>query len=110
MQKIQASKQALDLLEILQKDYTNGILLYLSGGCCEGSALLCYEKDDFKIGINDELLAEFNGVKLYTHKNQLSYLQTSQLSLEVLDGNGSEFSLEYGLGKHFILQSQICKI
>ena len=100
---ISASKEALSLLQRLKKLYPN-LLLYLSAGCCEGSAIIASE--DFKLGENDLLLAEFEGVKLYTHRaNFKAFLEGQSLRLEAIKGRGSEFSLDYELGEYLRLNS-----
>ena len=100
---LSVSNEARIFIQRLKKLYPN-LLLYLSGGCCEGSSIIASE--DFKIGDNDLLLGEFEGVKLYTHKAHFdAFLKGQNLSLEVREGIGSEFSLDYELGEHFVLQS-----
>lgn len=107
---IESSKEALDLLHELQKENNDSLLLYLSGGCCDGSALLCYEKNDFKLGNSDILLGYVENVGIYTHLSHFSYLQNNVFTLDVQSGNGSEYSLEYGKDKHFVLNSEVCPL
>lgn len=107
---MQSSDEALNLLKRLKNDYPKGILLYLSAGCCEGSALLCYEKDDFKLGVNDALLASVLGVEIYTHKSHIKHLKDTKLFLETAPGKGSEYSLDYDYNEHLILKSEICNL
>ena len=108
MQNFSTTKEALEFLKEMKSSYPNGIMLYLSGGCCDGSSMLCYELGDFKLGSNDILLATIDDVSIYTHRSHYSYLGQSDLILDIKEGNGNEFSLEYGCGRHFILDSKIC--
>lgn len=106
---IKASTEARKLLNELKSEYKDGILLHLSGGCCDGSALLCYQKGDFKLGSSDILLGNIEDVEIYTHKNHYTYLQNNELELDIASGNGSEFSLEYGMDRHFVLNTKMCQ-
>ena len=104
--RVIATDSALDLIKDMQ--CANGeIIFYQSGGCCDGSVPYCYQKDDFKIGENDILLGLIGGVKFYIHKAQFEYWKHTQLIIDAQTGNGSEFSLEYGSGKRFVLVSRI---
>lgn len=107
---IESSQNALNFLSKLINE--NGeIILYLSGGCCDGSALLCYQKDDFKLGSNDILLGSINeNIRIYTHKSHFSYLQNTHFYLDIESGNGSEYSLEYGENKYFVLKTETCEV
>lgn len=110
MQEIHVSNEATALFEKLKNDYPKGILLYLSAGCCEGSALLCYSKNDFKLGVNDVLLGTANEVEIYTHQSHAKILKDNKLSLETAPDKGSEYSLDYDYNTHFILKSEVCQI
>ncbi len=101
-----ATEEALNLLTKLTKEYGE-ILMYQSGGCCDGSTPYCYQKNDFKIGNNDKLLGYLNNVPFYIHQAQFAYWKHTQLIIHAESGNGSEFSLEYGMGEKFVLQSRI---
>lgn len=105
---INVSQNAANLLKELKGEYTNGIILYLSSGCCDGSALLCYQKDDFKLGSSDILLGVAENVGIYTHKSNLGYLKDSIFTLDTTEGNGSEYSLEYGKDIHFVFLTHTC--
>lgn len=108
--KLDSTKNAKDLLNELKNENKDGILLYLSSGCCDGSALLCYGKDDFKLGSSDILLGSIENVEIYTHKNQYEMLKNSDLRLDVEQGEGSEYSLTYGKNRYFVLVSKVCKV
>ncbi len=98
--RVIATKEAIELIGKLQKEYGE-ILFHQSGGCCEGSVPLCYKIDDFNIGSNDVELGELSGAKFYMAKSQYEYYKHTQIILEASNGNGSEFSLEYGSGSKF---------
>lgn len=101
-----ATQEAIELLESLKKEYGE-ILMYQSGGCCDGSVPYCYQKQDFKIGVNDKLLGYLNEVPFYIHQAQFEYWKHTQLIIHAESGHGSEFSLEYESAKRFVMQSRL---
>lgn len=109
MAKLDFTTTAKDFIKKLKNQYKD-FIIYISGGCCEGSAALVYERSDFKIGTNDVKLGEFDGIEVYVHTMHYSYLKENELSINAIKGNASEFSLDYGLGEHFVLESKCCKI
>ena len=40
--KVSATSSALQLIQELKKDHGNDLLFHQSGGCCDGSAPMCY--------------------------------------------------------------------
>ncbi|RDU71572.1 DUF779 domain-containing protein [Helicobacter aurati] len=101
-----ATQNAILLIRELQLQYGE-ILFHQSGGCCDGSVPYCYAKGDFQIGSNDVLLGYVENAPFYIHKAQFVYWNHTQLILDAKEGSGSEFSLEYGCGKSFFLDSRI---
>ena len=46
LNQVEATDAALEFLEEIKKDYGN-LIFHQSGGCCDGSAPMCFQKDDF---------------------------------------------------------------
>ncbi|RDU65397.1 DUF779 domain-containing protein [Helicobacter didelphidarum] len=107
MDTLNITQEAKILIQQLKNEY-HDFIIHISGGCCDGSAALCYEKGDFKIGENDILLGSVEQIEVFVHRSHYSYLEKSKLTLHALQGNGSEYSIEYGSGKYFVLESEIC--
>ena len=42
------------------RDKHGALIFHQSGGCCDGSAPICFEKDDFLIGSRDLWLGEIH--------------------------------------------------
>lgn len=104
---IQSTAKAQALIQKLKK-HCPALLFYQSGGCCEGSIPICYQQDDFKIGLNDVLLGYVDGVPFYVHQSMKKNYENTIMILDVKLGNGNEFSLEYGNGEHFVLEVSVC--
>ena len=106
VERISASPAALELIADL-KDQFGDLMFHQSGGCCDGSAPMCFERGDFKIGDSDVLLGEVDGHPFYMSRDQYEYWKHTHLTLDIVPGRGSSFSLEIPSGKRFIIRSRI---
>jgi len=95
--------------EIIERLRTaNGPLLFhQSGGCCDGSAPMCYPQNEFRIGGQDVRLGEIAGCPFYIGGAQFEYWQHTQLIVDVVKGRGSGFSLEAPEGVRFLTRSRM---
>ena len=64
LNQVEATQEALDLIEEIKKDYGE-VLFHQSGGCCDGSAPMCFQKGDFLIADHDVQMGEIGGVPFY---------------------------------------------
>jgi uncharacterized protein len=81
------TEHALSLTRRLRAE--NGLLIFhLSGGCCEGSAPMCFRQSDFRVGARD-----------------LLHWASCQLTVDVTEDGGDSFSLEAADGVRFIVRS-----
>lgn len=83
------------------------LLFHQSGGCCDGSAPMCYPRGDFKVGAQDVFLGEIGGQPFYMGKAQFDYWQHTHLIIDVVPGRGSGFSLEAPEGVRFLTRSRV---
>ena len=87
---------------------THGPLLFhQSGGCCDGSAPMCYPQGDFRIGANDVFLGQVAGCPFYIGGQQFAYWRHTHLTIDIVTGRGSGFSIEAPEGKRFITRSRL---
>lgn len=103
--KVKATEEALSWLKKLQEKH-GPLIMHQSGGCCDGSAPMCYPADDFKIGARDVLLGEIGGVKVYIGGSQYELWKHTQLIIDVVPGRGSGFSVESPEGIRFLTRSR----
>lgn len=89
------------------KERFGELMFHQSGGCCDGSQPMCFEKGDFKVGDSDVLLGEIEGCEFYMSRDQFEYWQHTQLTIGVTPGRGSSFSLEIPMGIRFIVHSRM---
>ena len=85
------------------------LMFHQSGGCCDGSSPMCFEKGDFKLGGSDVKLGEIDGCEFWMSKDQFEYWQHTQLTIGVTKGRGSSFSIEIPTGFRFMIHSRLFK-
>ena len=59
------------------------------------------------IGAQDIKLGEIGGVPFYISKSQYDYWKHTQLIIDVIEGQGGNFSLESVTGKGFLTRSRL---
>jgi uncharacterized protein (DUF779 family) len=94
------------IVQQLQNKYGN-LIFHQSGGCCDGSAPMCFPEGELMINEMDVLLGTISGCNFYMSIDQFEYWQYSQLTIDVVKGRGASFSLETSLGIRFITQSRL---
>lgn len=83
------------------------LMFHQSGGCCDGSSPMCYEKGDFLVGSSDVWLGEIDGCDFYMAKDQFEFWKHTELTIDVTPGRGASFSLEIPLGVRFVTKSRV---
>ena len=83
------------------------LLFHQSGGCCDGSAPMCYPRGDLKIGQVDVHMGEIAGQPFYMSRDQFEYWKHTQLTLDVVPGRGGMFSLDNAEGLRFLIRSRV---
>lgn len=83
------------------------LMFHQSGGCCDGSAPMCYPRGEFRVGAQDVALGEIAGAPFYIGAAQFEYWEHTQLIIDVVPGRGSGFSLEAPEGVRFLTRSRV---
>jgi uncharacterized protein (DUF779 family) len=83
------------------------LMFHQSGGCCDGSSPMCFEKGDFKTGGSDVKIGSIAGCEFFMARDQFEYWKHTQLLIDVTPGRGSSFSLEIPMGVRFIVHSKV---
>lgn len=104
--RVSLTPAAFDLIEDLKKKHGE-LMFHQSGGCCDGSQPMCFEKGDFRLGSSDVCLGSVNGCEFWMSKDQFEYWKHTHLTIDVVAGRGASFSLEIPYGKRFITQSRL---
>ena len=104
--RVSATPEALELIERL-KALHGDLLFHQSGGCCDGSAPMCFARGEFLVGGSDVRLGEIGGVPFYMSASQFAYWAHTHLLVDVVRGNGGMFSLERPTGLRFLTRSRL---
>jgi hypothetical protein len=106
VEQVIATDAALDLIRTLAAEH-GPVMFHQSGGCCDGSAPMCYPQGDFIVGDRDRLLGHIGGMPFYISGPQFEYWQHTQLIIDVVPGRGGMFSLEGPTGRRFLTRSRL---
>lgn len=110
--RIETSPAADDLLRKLTANH-GALMFHQSGGCCDGSAPMCYTAGEFKVGGADVLLGELvvdgiaEPIKVWISLEQFEYWKHTHITIDVVPGRGGGFSLETPEGLRFMIRSRI---
>jgi hypothetical protein len=104
--QVVATDAALELIAILQGRH-GALMFHQSGGCCDGSAPMCYPAGDFLVGDSDRLLGRIGGMPFYISASQFEYWRHTQLIIDTVPGRGGMFSLEGPTGLRFLTRSRL---
>lgn len=89
------------------------LMFHQSGGCCDGSAPMCYPAGEFRIGASDVHLGDLGvagvpgPVPVWMSAAQFEYWKHTHLTIDVVSGRGSGFSLEAPEGVRFLIRSRL---
>ena len=104
--RVTLSKEASNIIQQLKQRFGE-LMFHQSGGCCDGSQPMCFEKGEFILGESDICLGEIDGCEFWMNKDQFEYWKYTQLNIHVTSGRGSSFSLEIPMGLRFLTQSRL---
>jgi uncharacterized protein (DUF779 family) len=98
--RVVATEAALAELGRLRAEH-GPLLLFQSGGCCDGSSPMCFPEGELLLGPNDRLLGEVDGCPFYIDAEQDERWNRPAFVLDVAPGSGSGMSLEGAHDLHF---------
>jgi hypothetical protein len=110
--RIATTPAADDLLRKLTSQH-GPLMFHQSGGCCDGSAPMCYNEGEFKVGGADVLLGEIfvseivASIKVWISLEQFEYWSHTHITIDVVPGRGGGFSLETPEGLRFLIRSRL---
>jgi len=106
IERVTVTTRAREVIDQLREQHGE-LIFHQSGGCCDGSAPMCFQKGDFLLGSRDLCLGEIHGCRFYMAADQFEYYKNTQITVDVTSGRGSSFSLEIPLGVRFMAVSRI---
>jgi len=106
IKRVLITPEATDLINQLKGRF-GPLMFHQSGGCCDGSSPMCFEKGEFKLGGSDVKLGDIEGCEFWMSKDQFEYWQHTQLTIGITKGRGSSFSIEIPTGFRFMIHSRL---
>lgn len=106
VERVIATDAALALIARLKAKHGD-LMFHQSGGCCDGSAPMCYALGEFLVGDADVLLGHVGGCPFHMGRAQFEYWRHTQLIIDVVPGRGGMFSLEGPEGLRFLTRSRV---
>lgn len=106
LRRVLVTEEAKEIIDRLRGQHGD-LMFHQSGGCCDGSSPMCFEKGEFIVGTGDVWLGEIHGCDFYMAKDQFEYWKHTELTIDVVPGRGASFSLEIPLNVRFITKSRV---
>ena len=97
-------------------DQYGPLMFHQSGGCCDGSSPMCYPDGDFITSDRDVLLGRLDiaadgeepqVLDFWMSAEQFEYWSHTFLTVDVVKGRGSGFSVEAPEGVRFLIRSRL---
>ncbi|MEY3212992.1 MAG: hypothetical protein RIT28_3473 [Pseudomonadota bacterium] len=107
--QVSVTDAAAELIRRLVLDH-GPVMFFQSGGCCDGSAPMCWPKGEFRLGERDVRLGVVEGAEYWIGGDQYERWRHTRLVLDVVPGRGAGFSLEAPEGLRFIIRSELCSL
>ncbi|KNC19386.1 UDP-glucose 4-epimerase [Arthrobacter sp. RIT-PI-e] len=124
--RVALTDTAVELLELLWTVH-GPLMFHQSGGCCDGSSPMCFPAGEFITAEADILLgvldlgsgrggrsadgASGGGgerlIEFWMSREQFEYWRHTHLTVDVVQGRGSGFSVEAPEGKRFLIRSRM---
>ena len=110
--RVETTEAANELLRKLTKMH-GALMFHQSGGCCDGSAPMCYPAGEFRVGGADVLLGELfvegiaEPIKVWISLEQFEYWKHTHITIDTVPGRGGGFSIETPEGMRFIIRSRL---
>ncbi|MCW2856887.1 MAG: hypothetical protein JWR52_2502 [Marmoricola sp.] len=109
--RVDVTGAAAELLRRLTGQY-GPLMFHQSGGCCDGSSPMCFPAGEFTTGDADVLLASLDisldqPVPFWMSRSQFAYWSHTRLTVDVVPGRGSGFSVEAPEGVRFLIRSRL---
>ena len=110
--RVDLTGEAADLLRRLTGIH-GPLMFHQSGGCCDGSSPMCFPVGDFITSEADVHLGDLAvegldaPVAFWMSSSQYAYWKHTHLTVDVVRGRGSGFSVEAPEGVRFLIRSRL---
>ncbi len=104
--RITITDKAKEILNKIKSE-NDELIFHQSGGCCDGTAPMLFEKEDMYLDDSDIYIGKLEDVNYYMSQDSFDYWKYTHITVDVTEGRGSSFSLEIPLGVRFIIHSRL---
>ncbi|MBT2386390.1 DUF779 domain-containing protein [Streptomyces sp. ISL-11] len=110
--RVALTAEAARLVRRLREEH-GPLMFHQSGGCCDGSSPMCFPYGEFRTGSSDVRLAELavegvaEPIGFWMSADQFERWRHTHLTVDVVPGRGSGFSLEAPEGVRFLIRSRL---
>jgi uncharacterized protein len=109
--RVGVTGQAAELLRRLTEQH-GPLMFHQSGGCCDGSSPMCFPDGEFITSDADIHLGDLDigldrVVPVWMSASQFAYWKHTHLTIDVVPGRGSGFSVEAPGGIRFLIRSRL---
>jgi len=104
--RVSVTDKAKEVIDKIRAEHGE-LIFHQSGGCCDGSAPMCFEKGDFMMGSRDLKIGNIHDCDFYMAEDQFEYTKHTHITIDITKGRGSSFSLEIPMGLRFIAISRL---
>jgi uncharacterized protein (DUF779 family) len=110
--RVDVTPAAADMMRQL-RDTHGPLMFHQSGGCCDGSSPMCYLEGEFRTGQSDVLLESLKiegvaePITFWMSASQFKLWKHTHLTVDVVPGRGSGFSLEAPEGVRFLIRPRL---
>ena len=105
-ERVTVTEKAIAVIDQLREEHGD-LMFHQSGGCCDGSAPMCFAVGDFMVGSRDVMLGVIHDCEFYMAGDQFEFWKNTHLTIDVTEGRGASFSLEIPLGLRFMTVSRL---
>jgi uncharacterized protein (DUF779 family) len=110
--RVDVTPAAADMMRRLRGEH-GPLMFHQSGGCCDGSSPMCFLDGEFHTGKSDVLLESLvvegvsEPITFWMSASQFELWKHTHLTVDVVPGRGSGFSLEAPEGVRFLIRSRL---
>src|ERR1700760_850153 len=111
-ERVDVSEAAADMLRQLAEQH-GPLMFHQSGGCCDGSSPMCYPGGEVRNPNSDVPLGDLiiDGVEkpigFWMSASQFEYWSHTHLTVDLVKGRGSGFSVEAPEGGRFMIRCRL---
>jgi uncharacterized protein len=111
LSRVDVTGEAADWLRRLTARH-GPLMFHQSGGCCDGSSPMCFPDGDFITSDADVCLGDLDiglerAVPVWMSVSQFEYWKHTHLTIDVVPGRGSGFSVEAPEDVRFLIRSRL---